>query len=188
MATAHCSPYGQTLTYWPLRGLLEELFTPTFGPEHIVNAFAGGGLSREDAERLTGLVLAALGVEREDAVERETIWSAWQLLIGVLSAQARRIIVFEDLHWASESLLDLVEYPAQPRTQAPLLIVATSRPELLDGGQPGRWVAQFQHRGVEAAQLCPNSDPGKQAEEAATRDDSPADRRTFGRQPSSLSS
>jgi hypothetical protein len=132
VATARCLPYGQTLTYWPLRGLLEELFSATFEPEHIVNAFVEGGLSPEDAGRLAGLVLAALGVEREDAVERETVWSAWQLLIEVLAAQAPRIIVFEDLHWASGSLLDLVEYLMQPRTHAPILIVATSRPELLD--------------------------------------------------------
>ncbi len=42
-------------------------------------------------------------------------------------------MVFEDLHWASDSLLDLVEHLMHPRTQAPLLIVALSRPELLDG-------------------------------------------------------
>jgi predicted ATPase len=52
--------------------------------------------------------------------------------LETLAAEAPRIVVFEDLHWASESLLDLVEYLMQPRTQAPLMIVATSRPELLD--------------------------------------------------------
>ena len=71
MATAHCLPYGQTLTYWPLRGLLEELLDNTFRPESIVETFIAGGLSHDDAVRLSGLVLAILGVEREDVVERE---------------------------------------------------------------------------------------------------------------------
>jgi class 3 adenylate cyclase len=149
VATAHCLPYGQTLTYWPLRGLLEELLGTTFMPESIVRTFTAGGLSHDDAVRLSGLVLATLGVEREDTVERDAIWSAWRLLFEVLAAQAPRIVVFEDLHCASESLLDLVEYVMQPHTHAPLLVVATSRPELLDrrpswgSGQHGFTVLQL---------------------------------------------
>jgi hypothetical protein len=42
------------------------------------------------------------------------------------------VVVFEDLHWASDSLLDLVEHVMHHRTRAALLIIVTSRPELLD--------------------------------------------------------
>ena len=38
----------------------------------------------------------------------------------------------EDLHWSSDSLLDLVEFILQPRGEMPLLMVALARPELLD--------------------------------------------------------
>ena len=132
VATARCLPYGQTLTYWPLRGLLEDLLGSSFTPGHVAEAFVSGGQSADDAERLAELVLALLGVESEDTSPREAIFNAWRLLLEVLAAAAPRIVVFEDLHWASESLLDLVEYLMRPRTQAPLMIVATSRPELLD--------------------------------------------------------
>src|SRR5262249_7584790 len=64
--------------------------------------------------------------------ERERAFAAWRLLIEALARQAPRIVVFEDLHWASESLLDLVEHVTHPRTRAALLIVVLSRPELLD--------------------------------------------------------
>jgi hypothetical protein len=73
-----------------------------------------------------------LGVEREEASERESIFLAWRLLVEVCAKQAPHIVVFEDLHWASESLLDLVEQIMHPRTHAPLLLVVLSRPELLD--------------------------------------------------------
>jgi class 3 adenylate cyclase len=133
VATARCLPYGQTLTFWPLRGLLDELLGAAFTLEHVATAFAAGGLAQDDADRLAQLVLASLGVESTgEAAERESIFSAWRLLIEALAAQAPRIVVFEDLHWASDSLLDLVEHIMSPRTQAALLIVATSRPELLD--------------------------------------------------------
>lgn len=138
VATASCLPYGQTLAYWPLRGLLEALLGAEQTRDAAVRALERGGHTADDAHRLAGLALATVGMETPDdagaavVAEREVIFSAWRLLIEALAREAPRIIVFEDLHWASESLLDLVEHVMQPRTQAPLLIVATSRPELLD--------------------------------------------------------
>ncbi len=132
IATAQCLPYGQTLTYWPLRGLLEEMLGVAFSLEAVTDVYIAGGYTPEDAARLAGLALTALGVEVEGQVESEALFSAWRLLIEALAKRSPRIIVFEDLHWASESLLDLVEHVMQPRTVAPLLIIATSRPELLD--------------------------------------------------------
>lgn len=133
VATGRCLPYGQSLTYWPLRGLLEGL-VGKIEQERIVAAFTAGGLAAEDAERLADAVLATLGVEGETAEpqEREAVFNAWRLLVEVLAKDAPRVVVFEDLHWASESLLDLVEHIMHPRTQAPLLLIAISRPELLD--------------------------------------------------------
>jgi hypothetical protein len=146
VAVARCLPYGQSLTYWPLRGLLDELLGAPFTSELVREAYVAGGQTDEDAERLTGLLMASLGVETKvgtgveagvemgqgQQVERERAFAAWRLLIEALARQAPRIVVFEDLHWASESLLDLVEHVTHPRTRAGLLIVVLSRPELLD--------------------------------------------------------
>jgi class 3 adenylate cyclase len=132
VATARCLPYGQTLTYWPLRGLLDELLGAPFSLARVAEAFAAGGHSNEDAGRLAGLLLATLGIVPGEPAERESIFNAWRLFVEALARQTPRIVVFEDLHWASESLLDLVEHITHPRTRAPLLIVVLSRPELLD--------------------------------------------------------
>jgi tetratricopeptide (TPR) repeat protein len=130
---ARCPPYGQTLTYWPLRGLLTMLLDDEeIDKPQVVDAFVQGGQTREDAERLADFVLTTLGIEQEELADRESIFAAWRLLIEALARQAPRIVVFEDLHWASESLLDLVEHLMHARVQAALLILALSRPELLD--------------------------------------------------------
>ena len=132
VATARCLPYGQTLTYWPLRGLLTDLLGGEIGKPLVADAFGRGGQTAEDAARLADLVLATLGIEREGVIDRESIFAAWRLLVEILVHQTPRIVVFEDLHWASESLLDLVEHLMHLRTQASLLIIVLSRPELLD--------------------------------------------------------
>jgi hypothetical protein len=130
-ATGRCLPYGQALTYWPLRGLLEGL-VGEIERDRVIAAFAQGGHSPEDSSRLADLVLAPLGIESEGLTERESIFNAWRLLIDTLAKEAPRVVVFEDLHWASDSLLDLVEHVMHPRTKAPLLVIVSSRPELLD--------------------------------------------------------
>ena len=42
------------------------------------------------------------------------------------------MLCFEDIHWAEEPLLDLIEQLAERAKDAPLLIVCLARPELLD--------------------------------------------------------
>jgi class 3 adenylate cyclase len=132
VAVARCPPYGRTLTYWPLRGLLSGLLGEAIGKPQVVDAFVQGGQTPEDAARLADFVLTPLGVEQEEVTDRESIFAAWRLLVEALSRQAPRVVVFEDLHWASESLLDLVDYLMHPRVQAALLMLVLSRPELLD--------------------------------------------------------
>ncbi len=138
VATARCLPYGQTLTYWPLRGLLAGLLGGEPTRSAVAEAFAQGGYNADDAARLADRALATLGMESAETsamgaeTDRESIFVAWRLLLEVLARQAPRIVVFEDLHWASDSLLDLVQQCIQFCTDAPLFIVALSRPELLD--------------------------------------------------------
>ena len=131
-ATARCLPYGQSLPFWPLRNLLAELLGDEIDRQPIIDAFIRGGLTSENASRQAEYILTTLSMEQEDNSELEDIFSAWRLLCELLARQTPRIIIFEDLHWADDRLLDLVEHLMHPRTQAPLLIMALSRPELLE--------------------------------------------------------
>src|SRR5260221_12145219 len=121
VATARCLPYGQTLTYWPLRGLLTDLLGGVIGKPLVADAFGRGGQTAEHAARRADLLLATLGIDREGAIDRESIFAAWRRLGEIVVHHTPRIVAFEDLHWASESLLDLVEYLMHLRRQASLL-------------------------------------------------------------------
>ncbi len=134
VATVRCLPYGQTLTYWPMRGLLSGLLGAEINKNNVLRIFSEGGYKPDEASRLTDLILTTLGIEGESMAmkDRESIFAAWRLLIEVFAREAPRILVFEDLHWASDSMLDLVEHIISLRTQTPILLIALSRPELLD--------------------------------------------------------
>ncbi len=134
VATAYCQPYGETMAYLPLQGLLQELLKGEVSRDRLVGAFSQGGYRTDDAERLAGHVLATLGREAEPgaSADSQLSMSAWRLLIEILARQTPCILLFEDIHWASESLLDLVEYLFSLHTSVSLLMIALSRPELLD--------------------------------------------------------
>ena len=132
VATVRCLPYGQTLTYWPLRSLLNELLGAEVSRERVIQALMQSGYSQKNAAHITDQALIALGVERDGAIERDCIFSAWRTLLEVFAQQAPRVIIIEDLHWASDSLLDMMEYIIHLRIQAPVLLITLSRPELLD--------------------------------------------------------
>ena len=66
---------------------------------------------------------------------QEIAWAAHEWAVNLAEAQPL-VLGFEDLHWAEEPLLDLVEHLADRIDDAPVLIVCLARPELLES-RPG---------------------------------------------------
>ena len=68
--------------------------------------------------------------------------AAWRRFFEALAEQRPLVLVFEDLHWADDNLLDFVDYLVDWVTDSPLLVIGTARPELLErrpgwgGGKP----------------------------------------------------
>ncbi|HEY1348589.1 MAG TPA: adenylate/guanylate cyclase domain-containing protein [Ktedonobacteraceae bacterium] len=134
VATARCLPYGQTMAYLPLHTFLQDLLgAREVSREAVIACVTHGGHRAEHAARLADHILATLGYESgQNVTERELIFSAWRLLLEARSRQVSSIVIFENLQWASDSLLDLVEHLSLVRAPIPLLFITLSRPELLD--------------------------------------------------------
>ncbi|HEY6959110.1 MAG TPA: adenylate/guanylate cyclase domain-containing protein [Candidatus Limnocylindria bacterium] len=136
IATAQCLPYGAAVTFLPLRGLVRGLLHLGSDEDPLPalrRTLSDSGYSEEDASRIAALIGATLGDASEtERHDRDEIFFAWKLLIEKLATTGPLVVVFEDLHWASDTLLDLVEHVTVSRTSAPLVMVALARPELLD--------------------------------------------------------
>jgi class 3 adenylate cyclase/tetratricopeptide (TPR) repeat protein len=136
LAVAQCLPYGQRLTYWPLRALLLELLelpAETSSEQlrrDVERWLADAGDERP--ERTAELLAATVGAAEAELVDRAALFAAWRSTVELAAARRPLLLVVEDLHWSSDSLLDLVEFILQPRADVPLLMVALARPELLD--------------------------------------------------------
>ncbi len=136
VAIAQCLPYGQRLTYWPLRGVLYRLIgVPDDAmPQTVRYAIRvwleGSGLEAMDRE--VELLAATVGAGETEVSDRSALLVAWRTFFEIAARRAPLVLVFEDLHWSSDSLLDLFEFVMQPRGDLPLLMFALTRPELLD--------------------------------------------------------
>jgi predicted ATPase/class 3 adenylate cyclase len=140
-------PYGEGVTYWALAEMAKAqagiLETDSPGEVERKLAESVSALGLEDAELLLASLrpLVALGAEGEGG-DRSERFAAWRQFLEALAEQRPTVLVFEDLHWADDDLLDFVDHLVDWATGVPLLIVCTARPELLDrrpgwgGGKP----------------------------------------------------
>jgi class 3 adenylate cyclase len=131
-------PYGERVSFWALgeivkahAGILESDDTAT--AEEKLGSMVEA-LSEDERERewLARQTRPLVGLEGSERAEREEAFAAWRRLLEAAAEQRPLILVFEDLHWADEGLLDFVDHLADWATTVPLLIVGTARPELLD--------------------------------------------------------
>ena len=72
--------------------------------------------------------------------------AAWRRFLEALAERHPLVLVFEDLHWADDALLDFVDHLVDWAGGVPMLVVCTARPELLDRrGGVGRRQAKCAH-------------------------------------------
>jgi class 3 adenylate cyclase/tetratricopeptide (TPR) repeat protein len=136
-----CLAYGDGVTLWALgeivkaqAGVLEQ-DAPADVRAKIDRAVEGSLAGSGDETWVASHVLALVGQAGETELggdRRNEAFSAWRRFLEAIADERPLVLVFEDLHWADESLLDFVDELVDWVTDVPLLVVATARPELLE--------------------------------------------------------
>jgi tetratricopeptide (TPR) repeat protein len=126
VAAGRCLPYGDGITFWPLTELIRQLG----GEEAVVRAMGDETDAALVVERLR--VLGGNGV----APPEELFWAV-RRLFEVLARPRPLLILFEDVHWAEPTLLDLVDHISRWSRGAPILLLCVAREELLE--ERPRW-------------------------------------------------
>lgn len=105
--SGRCLHYGEGITFWPL-------------VEALTSA---GQRARPTLDRLsTG-----------GAATREELFLDVRRLLESGARERPTILYIDDLQWAEPTLLDLLDHVADLSRGAPILLLCTSRPELLEG-------------------------------------------------------
>jgi class 3 adenylate cyclase len=86
-----------------------------------------------EATAITEHLAILLGLDPEGSVaDRETLFFSVRVFIEAVARDRPTMLVFEDVHWADSSLLDLIELLAGRLRELPILLLALARPDLLD--------------------------------------------------------
>ena len=138
-------PYGDGVTYWALgemvkaqAGILEtdsaEEARARSSAESVAERWTARrrGVGRGTSGRSSG----SAG-RRSSAATAAEAFAAWRRFFEALAEQRPLVLVFEDLHWADDGLLDFVDHLVDWATGVPLLVVCTARPSCSSGGRAG---------------------------------------------------
>lgn len=123
--TGRCLPYGSA-TYWALGEILKEhLGILESDPPETA-------LRRLGPHEILGLALGLdVAGDLHPLAARDRLHEAWVEFLTGLAVERPAVVLLEDLHWAEEPLLDLLERVLRD-VRGPLLLLGTTRPELLD--------------------------------------------------------
>ncbi|MGH2682394.1 MAG: AAA family ATPase, partial [Actinomycetota bacterium] len=144
-------PYGEGVAFWAVAemvkaqaGILEG--DPADQAEQKLHVAVDGLIEEEGEARWVNVQLRPLiGVAGDGELRgpgREEAFAAWRRFFEAMAERRPTVMVFEDLHWADDALLDFVDELVEWASGVPFLVVATARPELLarrpgwGGGKP----------------------------------------------------
>jgi class 3 adenylate cyclase/tetratricopeptide (TPR) repeat protein len=151
-----CLPYGEGITFWALgeivkaeAGILES--DPPDTAAAKIDAMIPADAREGPWLRTRLRPLAGLAAPE---ASREENFAAWRAFVELLAENRPTVLVVEDLHWADAALLEFLEQLTDHIEGVPLLLVATTRPELSERA-PG-WAAAARNLArVNLAPLAP---------------------------------
>ncbi|BCB78889.1 hypothetical protein GCM10022251_43940 [Phytohabitans flavus] len=132
----NCPPFGDDVAFAALAdivkaetGILDTDTAPAAARR--LEETVAGLVPQAEAGRLLDALRPLVGLDgsRMPAEEAE---SAWRRFLVALAARRPTVLVFEDLHWAGETMLRFLELLAASARDVPLMLLCTARPELLD--------------------------------------------------------
>ena len=128
-------PYGEGITYWPLAEMVKtSAGIADDDPADEARAKLRSGCREEAVADLLALVSGVDDAGEADRSRQEIAWAVREWAESLAETQPL-VLAFEDIHWAEEPLLDLIEYVASRVRDAPVLILCLARPELLESAR-----------------------------------------------------
>lgn len=167
MLRGRCLPYGEGITYWPLAEIVRGAASiddddTVEGAMAKIRSLTAG---HDDGQIIAERISTAVGVSPEAAPQEELFWAV-RKLFERLAADRPLTIVFDDIHWAEPTLLDLIEHIVDWSRDAPILLVCMARPELLEdrptwgGGKLNAQTILLEPLGTVAAESLIDALPG----------------------------
>jgi len=133
VSRGRCLPYGRGITFWPVIEIVHGMAGLNDGdPAEKAHAAVRKLLAEEnDADLIADRIVQVLGLGEQEVRAEETFWAVRKLFESLARRQPL-VVVFDDIHWAEPTLLDLIEHVADLSRDVSILLMCIARPELLE--------------------------------------------------------
>jgi class 3 adenylate cyclase/tetratricopeptide (TPR) repeat protein/predicted nucleic acid-binding Zn ribbon protein len=133
-------PYGEGASFHALAEMTRTLVGARQAPADdiprlLVDAVESVLDDADEARWVASHLRPLLGIGSEDALHGDRhreAFAAWRRWFEAVAESGPLALVFEDLHWADDALLEFVDQLVDWATNVPLLVLATARPDLLE--------------------------------------------------------
>ncbi|MGI8702989.1 MAG: ATP-binding protein, partial [Candidatus Limnocylindrales bacterium] len=130
--------YGEGVAFWALgemvrqRAGLAETDAPEESRTKLREMLVEYLDDADEREWMEPRLAALLGLEPTPQGEREELFAAWRRLFERIAERGTVGLVFEELHWADDGLLDFIESLLEWSRNSPIFVLTLARPELLE--------------------------------------------------------
>jgi class 3 adenylate cyclase/tetratricopeptide (TPR) repeat protein len=130
--------YGDGVAYWALgemvreRARIAETDSPADSEARLESMLTEYVPDVDDRRWVATHVRALLGLGTSTGTDRNEQFAAWRRLFESITERGTTVLVFEDLQWADDGLLDFIESLLEWSRAHPILVIALTRPELLE--------------------------------------------------------
>jgi class 3 adenylate cyclase len=130
--------YGEGISFWALgemvrmRAGIGEGDDETTTRRRVSDALDEFVHDPDERRTLEGPLLNLLGVEDGPRLERGQLFTAWRTFFERVAEMGPVVMVFEDLQWADDGMLDFVEELVTWSRGRSIYIITLARPDLLD--------------------------------------------------------
>jgi class 3 adenylate cyclase/tetratricopeptide (TPR) repeat protein len=148
-ATVHwgrCLPYGEGMTYWPVTEIVKSAAGIRHDEDAESDSVKLGSLleslptSDEEELRTIAAALANLvgaattprGTYSAESISQAELHWAIRRMLPLLANERPMLLIFEDLHWAEPTLIELLQELAAEDADGAFLVLGSARPELAE--------------------------------------------------------
>ena len=133
-----CLPYGERAAYGAFTQMVQAMAgiyenDPAESAREKLSALTRRLVPTNEVEEVTRYISLLIGLDVDQpARDRDYLLFAARRLLECFAAERPVLLIFEDLHWADDGLLDLIDYLATHTRDARTVIVGLARPEFID--------------------------------------------------------
>ncbi len=128
--------YGEGISYWALaemvrgRAGIADTDEPSMARSRLAAAVTEWLADEQERRWVEPRLAALLALEPMPPGSRDELYAAWRTFFERVAERGPTVMVFEDLQWADDGMLDFVAELVDRSRNRPIFVITLARPEL----------------------------------------------------------